>query len=336
MLQVNENAKKSLNAVLIGLNAYETFANIKSPATIEGAFDNSFYINVGENNLLRVIKYNEFVSANSIVIDSDDPDYSFKSIGITKGMDVSLQNNNIFIGNKFVFNNIDKISKWIVPKVPEFSSVMDIETIMLNLRILRDTIYTCPSREGLVPLLENVELMGSINLFLKSQKESFVEKARPGIERTMWGLFSYDIKAVEESIKSIIGLGPGLTPSCDDFLAGLMLSLKIGNEILKSNGHDDESYFNEVAYTIYENARDKTTIFSLNMFREAREGICPLAELNLIYSLLTKDPNEVANHSKILIKMGETSGADVAIGIFYGIRFLVSRLENLEVIDATD
>jgi hypothetical protein len=255
---------------------------------------------------------------------------------MTKGMEVEIQDNNLLINNKNLLNDIDNISRWDAPQVPDFSSVLDLETIMLNLRIMRDTIYTSPSREGLVPLLENVELMGSIDLFLKSTEEGFVEKARQGIEQTMWGLFSYDIDAIDNSTKSIIGLGPGLTPSCDDFLAGLILGLKIGNEILKGNGHNDEKYFNKVASTIYKNASDKTTIFSLNMIREACDGICPLAELNLIYSLLTKDPNEVSNHAKVLIKMGETSGADVSIGIYYGIRFLVSRLENLEVIDAAD
>lgn len=336
MLQVNENPTTTLTAVSIGINAYETLSNIQSPGSIEGAFDNSLYINVGEDKLLRVIGNSEYISENSILIDADDPSFSFKSIGISKGMKVVLNKNNLFIDNNIVFSNIENISKWTAPQLPDFSSVKELETVMLNLRILRDTIYTCPSKEGLVPLLENVELMGSIDLFLKPQKEGFVEKARSGIERTMWGLFSYDINAIGNSTKSIIGLGPGLTPSCDDFLAGLILGLKIGNEILKGNGHNDEEYFNNVADTIYKNASDKTTIFSLNMIREACEGVCPLAELDLIYSLLTKDPDEVSKHAKVLIKMGETSGADVAIGIYYAIRFLVSRLENLEVINAAN
>ena len=334
MLQVNENVNNILNAVLIGNQAYETLNLIKRPATVEGVFKNSFYIKISNNHLIRVMKNREYISENSILIENHDPEFSFKTIGICDGMEVA-QNNKFLIGDKYEINDFDDIKRWAAPERPEFSSVVELETIMLNLRILRDTIYTSPSREGLVPLLENVELMGSIDLFLKSPEKGFVEKARPGIEQTMWGIYSYDIKAVEQCSKSIIGLGPGLTPSCDDFLAGLILSLKIGNEILRGNGHDGEKYFNEIAQTIYKNAIDKTTIFSLNMLREACDGIGPVAAIDLIYSLLTKDPDEVSDNTKVLIKMGETSGADTAIGIFYGIRFLVSRLENLEVIDAT-
>ena len=85
---------------------------------------------------------------------------------------------------------------------------MGLEVINLNLRVLRDVIYTSPSREGLVFLLEKVELLGPVELFLKPQKESFVESARPGIERIMWGLFSYDIETITKSSETIIGLGP--------------------------------------------------------------------------------------------------------------------------------
>ena len=71
------------------------------------------------------------------------------------------------------------------------------------------------------------------------------------------------------------------------------------------------------------------------MLKDASEGVCPLTARDLIYSLLTKDSDNVAESAKKLIKMGETSGADIAIGIFYGIRFLVSQFENLEVLDGT-
>ncbi len=331
---MNENAKNRLNAVSIGINAYKSLFNTEEPAYIEGVFNNSLYIKLSSNNLLRVIKNKEYMSENSILVDKTDPDFSFKSSGITEGMKVTLNNNSLSAGDKILISDFNDLEKWTSPEQPDFSSVVGLETMMLNLRILRDTIYTSPSREGLIPLLENVELMGSIDLFLKSPEKGFIEKARQGIEQIMWGIYSYDLKAIENSSKSIIGLGPGLTPSCDDFLAGLILSLKIGNEILRGNGHDGEKYFSEISDVIYNNALDKTTVFSLNMIREACDGICPTAESDLIYSLLTKEPDAVAGSSKILIKMGETSGADTAIGIFYGIRFLTSRLENLEVIDA--
>ncbi|MGI9553635.1 MAG: hypothetical protein ACR2NC_01820, partial [Thermodesulfobacteriota bacterium] len=112
MLQVNENAKNILTPILIGLNAYENVVNLTSPATIEGAFDNALYIKISENELLRVIKYNEYVSESSIVINNQDKDFSFKSMGITEGMEVVLYEKDLMIGEKFAITGIESIEKW--------------------------------------------------------------------------------------------------------------------------------------------------------------------------------------------------------------------------------
>ncbi len=327
------STRKRLSVKTIGVNAYETLVNLESPANIEGAFDDSLYIKVGECELIRVIRYEQFVSPGSIIIDEKDLDSSFKSMGIEQGMEVVRSEGDILIGGEFVIPDIRGAVKWKPPRAPDNGSVCPMEIIKLNLRVLRDVIYTCPSREGLVPLLENIELIGSVELYLKPRGDSFAERARPGIERMMWGLFSLDSAAVMESAKTIIGLGPGLTPSCDDFLCGLVVSLKNGAEVLGVN--DDNEFFDEVAEAVYQEARRRTTVFSSSMLKEAREGMCPLVVTNLIHSLLTKDVAETVEISKTLIRMGETSGADIAIGVFYGIRFLFSRLENLEVLHET-
>ena len=328
-----ENATEQLNVKTIGVNAYEALANLKSPASIEGVFENSFYIKVGEDELIRVTPHEHYVSASSIIVDEKDRHSDFKSIGIEQGMKVVCGKKDVLVGKRFIIADIHDVAKWQPPHIPDSGSVRPLEIIKLNLRVLRDVIYTCPSREGLVPLLENVELVGSMDLFLKPRNDSFAERARPGIERVMWGIFSLDKAAVTESAKTIIGLGPGLTPSCDDFLCGLVVSLKTGASVLSMS--DDTGFFDEIAESIYEEARQRTTVFGSSMLREAREGVCPLAAVSLIYCLLTENVARTAEVSKTLIRMGETSGADTAIGVFYGIRFLVSRLENLEVLHET-
>lgn len=327
------NAIEQLNVKTIGVNAYETLVNLKGPASIEGVFENSFYIKVGEDELIRVIPYEQYVSSSSIIIEEKGQHSNFKSMGVKQGMEVVCGKKDILIGKRFAIADIHGITKWEPPSIPDSGSVRPLEIINLNLRILRDVIYTCPSREGLVSLLEDVELVGSIDLFLKPRADSFTERARPGIERVMWGIFSLDKTAVMESAKTIIGLGPGLTPSCDDFLCGLVVSLKTGAAVL--NMDEDTWFFDEIAGGIYEEARQKTTVFASNMLREACEEVCPLAVVDLIHCLLTEDAARTAEVSKTLVKMGETSGADIAIGVFYGIRFLISKLENLEVLHET-
>ena len=48
---------------------------------------------------------------------------------------------------------------------------------------------------------------------------------------------------------------------------------------------------------------------------------------SLILTIITNRPQAVSDKSKELVSIGSTSGADIAIGIYYGIRFLTSRIE---------
>ncbi len=63
------------------------------------------------------------------------------------------------------------------------------------------------------------------------------------------------------------------------------------------------------------------------MIDDARRGEGPLAATGLIKSLLTGTPEETASSAKILLGMGATTGADTAVGIYYGVRFLISMRE---------
>jgi len=56
-------------------------------------------------------------------------------------------------------------------------------------------------------------------------------------------------------------------------------------------------------------------------------GQGPKTALDLIFSIITKSPDHVAELSKRLIGVGATSGADISIGIYFGIRFLISTIE---------
>lgn len=333
MLQVNRRVNYPMIGKLIGKAAYEKLINSMGGVKVEGVFEKSFYISLGNDELIRVIKDDEFISASSIVVDMPVGICGFNSAGIEKGMEIEFKGDDLLIGDESVISGFNKIRHWESPPVPRGEEVLDLKLVSLNLRVLRDLIYTVPSREGLVPVLEKVEMLGPVELFLKPQEESFAEKARAGIERTMWGLYYQDIDSFVKSAERLIGLGPGLTPSCDDFLAGLILSLKIGEVILNENGDEERRFYNETGKKISVMAVGRTTPFSLSMLKEASECVCPLVVTELIYSLLTRDTGHVAENSKRLFKMGETSGADIAIGVFYGIRFLVSKFENLEVLD---
>ncbi len=317
----------SLIAESVGHKALRALNGSKK-AKVQSVFDHAFYIKAGSNSLICVIKNKNYISPTSILI-KQFGDKSFKSIGVVEGMRVKLDEHTLIFEDDVLTIKFGKASNWVPPSFPE-NPFISPTGIGMNLRVLRDVIYTCPSREGLVPLLENVELYGPLQFFLQPQKPTFSEMARSNIDMLMRGLFGGDSHTVISSALSIIGLGPGLTPSCDDFLVGLILSLNIGGNALLKDRKKQLSFYRRVSAEISRKAKRKTTIYSHSLLDQARRGKGPKAVIELIHSLLVKNAGQVSTAAKTLIGMGETSGADIAIGIYYGIRFLVSQMERIE------
>jgi len=313
----------------VGYKALKALSGSRRTAKVHSIFDRAFYIQIDRNTLISVITNKDYISPTSISV-KEPKDQSFKSIGIKEGMKIVIDNHSLLFGDNALTIKLRKSSNWFPPPIPKQDDLTGLTGIGLNLRILRDVIYTSPTREGLVPLLENVELYGPLNSFVRPQEPSVSERARPNIETMMWGLYRGDLDMVLKNVESVLGLGPGLTPSCDDFLAGLIISLTIGGKALLKKNKGELGFYQKVSAEICRLAKAKTTIYSQVLLNQARFGEGPKAVVDLVHSLLTKKPPHVAEVSKVVINMGETSGADIAIGIFYGIRLLLSQLESIE------
>lgn len=314
------------HAELIGHKVLEILRGSCSRLKSENVFEHAIYIDCGKEGLIKIIKDKDFVGSKSIVLKEIEKNY-FKMLDIEDEAEVVLNDDEIKSEEIGFSLDLSSATVWHSPELPNENELLSLEETNLNLRILRDIIYTAPSKEGLVPLLENVEKYGPLEVFAKEQKPTMSEKARPYIDALMWGILSGDLEAIKKSAEPILGLGPGLTPSCDDFLAGLILSLNTAGVSIFKDEPKTIQFFRNLSNEISNLSTDKTTIYSQNFIEEAAEGEGPKAVLDLTYSIITKSPDQVAWLAKKLISLGATSGADISIGIYYGIRFLTSRIE---------
>ena len=104
----------------------------------------------------------------------------------------------------------------------------------------------------------------------------------------------------------LIGLGPGLTPSGDDFLAGVMIALHaFGREDISQRLWD----------VIRPSALEAGNIISFAHLSAASEGagIAPIHYL--ICALQTGDGSEIGKHLNDIDKIGHTSGWDALAGV---------------------
>jgi hypothetical protein len=317
----------SLESESIGLKASMALAKEGNEFEIHSVFGHAVYISAGRNGLIKLIRNNDFINERSILIKQDGTSpVSFSCFG--KGARVSYYGKMLTAGGGSIRIDLSRARIYKKESPPEKKAVLGTDDVAFNLRLLRDVIYTHPGREGLVPLLENVELRGPMKVFLEPGGEGAAERARPHIERLMWGLYAGDVAAVTDNAGRILGLGSGLTPSCDDFIAGLLMSVNFAGMAFSGNGRDHARFFKKTGDQIVKLAKEKTTVYSLGLIGDASNGEGPLAALNLIRSLVAGSPEDTVSSAKKLIGMGAATGADIAVGIYYGVRFLASIPET--------
>ena len=148
-----------------------------------------------------------------------------------------------------------------------------------------------------------------------------------------------------EGIKKIKGAGFGLTPSGDDFICGFLIALNIAKKLLKLKNFP--KVFRLTQYLIFEDIKRQNFAF---IFKEpsggfffsrlidetynaakgknsisnafllcAKEGRLFERFKKLVYSIFHNGEQEIFECTKGLLSVGETSGADMAVGLVVGL-----------------
>ena len=112
------------------------------------------------------------------------------------------------------------------------------------------------------------------------------------------------------AVRRLIGFGPGLTPSGDDVLCGLLVTLAYSPEL--SEHHSRLS-------TVVLESLDATSHLSGSALRVAVEGHCDEAVCEVLLSSGDSDMVR-AQTIRRLLAVGATSGADLLTGLHAGLR----------------
>lgn len=137
-------------------------------------------------------------------------------------------------------------------------------------------------------------------------------------------LWKGDFSLLLETAIHLIGLGPGLTPSGDDFLSGFMIGyfnyLKFLNR--------DSLLAREVFPLIAKRSLGQTNYLSYQQLLLASTGAGNEIVEQLCLDILQADLDGVLLQLDNIINIGSTSGVDQLIGLLFGIGALAS-IKNL-------
>ncbi len=132
---------------------------------------------------------------------------------------------------------------------------------------------------------------------------------------------------IAESLRGLIGLGPGLTPSGDDFLAGF-----ISAGIAVSRAWPGvEGIAEKMAETTLREAAGRTTTVSMAMLEDARQGEMSEPMISFLdIVLITGEMKRVPSLMEDILSIGASSGEDQLNGLASGIRFFGELAVSLE------
>ncbi|MBL7163969.1 MAG: DUF2877 domain-containing protein [Anaerolineales bacterium] len=118
-----------------------------------------------------------------------------------------------------------------------------------------------------------------------------------------------DLPSTTENINKILGRGAGLTPSGDDFLIGLLLTLNRWEDVLRLDS--DLGTFNE---QIVQSAYNKTTTLGANLIECAAHGLADERLINALDYLITGAGKQERILNELL-SWGNSSGIDALVGM---------------------
>lgn len=196
--------------------------------------------------------------------------------------------------------------------------------LKMNLEEVEEWInLTDTKSSGLALLFPHLEALQKGIYLPSGYSDPLTYLAGQAINVLLPSIHTADTVKIRNSASSLIGLGPGLTPSGDDYLAGLLLSLTAALTIRPKSF---ELAQNALRKTIIDFAPRLTNDISSQMLFFAAQGMGSQLMENMVVALFndTQPGNCPSQAAKELTAVGASSGFDQLLGIISGARLFSS------------
>ncbi len=307
--------KHYAKAAFIGPAAFEA---LKKDVTgeVHSVFERTFNILIGRE-LVGIARSDVSRSPINLITNITSTE-SIPSLGVRKGMQVRRVGGRVLVGEALEIS-LEGVELW-RPKT-RAERCLGPELIKRNLELAKQVAAEKSGREGLGQLLPHVNEIASGTMPHVSDSNQVIEAALPHLVNLVKSVRADDVRGVEKSAQKLVGLGPGLSPSADDALAGFMaarwwIANSLGREL------DRVRAMNEV---IVGQMRG-TTLMSQQLIEHAGIGEINEAVGELLEAILVGTAADVKAGVESVSKIGETSGIDTVVGVLVGLNLGLSML----------
>lgn len=302
-----------VNATFIGLAARDLLKR-DTTSEVHSIFERTFNIMI-DGRLVGIAR-NDVARSPINMITDIRPSESMLSLGICKGTQVRGGDNRVLIGDVLEIS-LEGTKLW-RPRTRAEGHI-NFEIIGYNLELAKRLAVGKGGREGLGQLLPHVHEIASGIVPHVSDSNQVIEVALPHLVNLVKSVGAGDVRGVEESAQKLVGLGPGLSPSADDALAGFMAALWW---IANSLGRKLDRV--RVMNGAIVGRMGKTTLVSQQLIEHAAVGETNEAVEKLLEAILVGTAADMKAGLEKVSRIGETSGIDTAVGVLLGLNLGLS------------
>ena len=243
-------------------------------------------------------------------------------MGVKTGIELFADGVDFLLGDRLILRTSATALWRPAPLGPRASN----EEVARRLWTLVDSVAADTPTAGLAPLMGYLRQLVNGNVIEADDVGIVSRFAMPNAALLAEGIAHGDGDAVDQAVRGLIGLGPGLTPSGDDMLVGLMVSLRTALGPVACN----EATSARLSQSSYAPAVDalsrsivrhatRTNRISAALLEQAALGIGSAAQHRVVQCLLEATPATALEAAVAeLVRWGHTSGWDALTGILFG------------------
>jgi hypothetical protein len=252
---------------------------------------------------------------------------SFRSDSICVGQEFFVQGPCLRIARE-VGIDLDQAIEW-KPFAVGPEQAQPIFGVNVSARQLREAVVKLGNAKGLGQTILLISAVVDGNDWATFVQDPLVTRVRSSILDLVRACLKKDMVQAAQVGREFVGLGPGLTPSGDDFLGGLLFAA----HSLKTTYPEDVDWEEEPIMGLIDWAHPQTHPISHAVLKDNALGHGPEPLHELLASLLK---NRNLDHAMAevtrLIEIGDTSGWDILAGMVTGMLLIEGScyIENLD------
>ena len=311
-----------IEAISIGSTALNILSTEEVIGKVYGVFDRTLNVLTKDKELLTLARKDVENSPTTILLDLPHS-ICMSAFGIRTGSSLIKSGQFIHISGSKLLVSLDKATLWKARR--QVATNLTIKDVTRNCETANDVGRKYGKRGGLSALLEHLNALIKGETINAQEFNLYSRNALPYIIMLIEAVLSGKLGDVRTSVKRLIGLGPGLTPSCDDMLMGFMSSLLLVTEALGG----DMYYAGEVNQVIASSVNGQTTLLSQKLLEHAAQGEVSELTHNVIGAIVGGTEKKVRKATSKLLAVGHSSGTDTLLGILLGFHVAVNMAYTL-------